>query len=281
MSPTQVSFLLNRGLLVLLVLLALLLVQQVVFLAIRRISRFVTHGPGAEHPEVRKRTDTVASLLKSVTNAVLIGLAIVFILEILGVDVRPFLAGAGILGIALGFGAQSLVKDCLTGIFILAEHQIAVGDMVQVAGLSGTVERMTVRSITLRDLEGRVHYVPNGEIRTVTNLSQGVAKFLIDIPIPADADAALALATLVEAARAFAADPARRGRLLEPPEVLGFERLGTGQNTIRLTLRALRQDQQLARDLRFAAMRALVARRIYAGATSRCAGGTEAPGEPS
>jgi small-conductance mechanosensitive channel len=261
-------FLLDRGVLVLIVLVALLLVQQVLFLLIRRISRFVAREAGADRPEVKKRADTVASLLKSVANVILIAIAIVFVLEILGVDVRPFLAGAGILGVALGFGAQSLVKDCLTGVFILAEHQIAVGDTVAIASVTGVVERVTVRSITLRDAEGRVHYVPNGEIKVVTNLSQGVARFLVDIPVPADADAALAMATLLEVVRAFALDPARRGRLLDPPEVLGFERLGAGQNTIRLVVRALRQDQALARDLRYAALRALAAHGILAGSTA-------------
>ncbi len=265
---TVVRFLFDRGALLLLVLVSLLLAQQFVFLLIRRVSRFVARGAGAERPEIKKRADTVASLLKSVANVLLIALGAVFVLEIVGVDVRPFLAGAGILGVAIGFGAQSLVKDCLTGVFILAEHQIAVGDTVQIAGVTGLVERVTVRSVTLRDMEGRVHYVPNGEIRLVTNLSQGVARFVVDVPIPADADAALALATLLEAVRAFAADPVRRGRLLDPPEVLGFERLGAGQNTIRLTLRALRQDVALARDLRYAAMRALAAHGIHAGGTS-------------
>jgi small conductance mechanosensitive channel len=270
------QYLFDRGFLLLVVLGALLVAQQLLFLLIRRVSRFVARGAGDDHPEVRKRADTVASLLKSVTNVALIGLGIVFVLEILGVDVRPFLAGAGILGVALGFGAQSLVKDCLTGVFILAEHQIAVGDTVQVAGVTGAVERVTVRSITLRDMEGRVHYVPNGEIRVVTNLSQGVARFLVDVPIPAEADAALAMATLLDTCRAFAADPARRGRLIEPPEVLGFERLGAGQYTVRLAVRALRQEGALARDLRYAALRALAAHGIIAGSTA-----SDAPEPPT
>lgn len=268
--PTEplTRLLFDRGILLLVVLVSLLVAQQLIFLLIRRVSRFVAREAGADRPEVRKRADTVASVLKSVANVFLVGLGLVFSLEILGVDVRPFLAGAGILGVALGFGAQGLVKDCLSGVFILAEHQVAVGDSVAIAGVTGVVERVTVRSVTLRDGEGRVHYVPNGEIKVVTNLSQGVARFLVDVPIPADADAALAMATLLDVVRAFAADPARRGRLLDPPEVLGFEKLGGGQNTIRLALRALRQDQALARDLRYAALRALAAHGILAGSTA-------------
>ena len=261
------TLLLDKGALLVVVLVLLFVAQQILFWLIRRLGRIVVRGAGTDHPEVKKRADTVASLLKSVANVVLIVLGLVFTLEILGVDVRPFLAGAGILGVALGFGAQSLVKDCLTGLFILAEHQIAVGDQVLIAGVTGTVERVTVRSVTLRDMEGRVHYVPNGEIRVVTNLSQGVARFLVDIAIPATADAAVAMASLMDTARQFAANPAYRGRLIDPPEVLGFERIGAGQNTIRITVRALRQDGAVARDLRYAALRTLAAHGIIAGST--------------
>jgi small conductance mechanosensitive channel len=179
----------------------------------------------------------------------------------------------------------------VNGVLILAENQIAVGDTVQVAGVTGVVERVQVRSVTLRDGEGRVHYIPTGEIRVVTNLSRGVAKFLVDIPVPADADAALALASLLAAAREFAADPAIRGRMVNPPDVLGFERLGAGQNTIRVVLHALRNDQALMRDFRFTALRALAAHGIHAGAASAGArtstdlAGAEAsvshPGEPA
>jgi len=262
-------FLVEQGLLLLVVVVALLVVQQLVFFFIRRVGRFVAREASSEHPEVQKRAATVSSVLKSTTNIALIGLGIVFALEILGIDVRPLIAGAGIAGVALGFGAQGLIKDALNGVFILAENQISVGDMVQVAGVTGVVERVKVRSVTLRDGEGRVHYVPSGEIRLVTNLTQGVARFPVDVPIPADADAALALATLLGVARAFADDPATRGRLLDPPEVLGFEQLGAGQNTIRITLRALRHDQALAREFRYAALRALAAHGIHAGGTSR------------
>jgi small conductance mechanosensitive channel len=262
-------FLVEQGLLLLVVVVALLVVQQLVFFFIRRVGRFVAREASSEHPEVQKRAATVSSVLKSTTNVGLIGLGIVFALEILGIDVRPFIAGAGIAGVALGFGAQGLIRDAVNGVFILAENQISVGDTVQVAGVTGVVERVKVRSVTLRDAEGRVHYVPSGEIRLVTNLTQGVARFPVDVPIPADADAALALATLLGVARAFADDPATRGRLLDPPEVLGFEQLGAGQNTIRITLRALRHDQALAREFRYAALRALAAHGIHAGGTSR------------
>lgn len=270
-----VRFLFDRGALLLGVIVGLALAQQLVYLVVRRIARFVVREAGPDRPEVKKRADTISSLLKSAANVLLIGVGLMFVLEIAGVNIGPLLAGAGIVGVALGFGAQSLVKDCLSGLFILAEHQVAIGDVVSVAGVSGAVERVTVRSITLRDFEGRLHYVPNGEIRVVTNLSQGAARFIVDVPIPAGADGAAALAALVGAAREFAVDPAVRGRLLEPPEVLGFESLGAGQNVVRLTVRALRSDMPLARALRARAVAGLAAVGIAAGATS--AGVAEAP----
>jgi small conductance mechanosensitive channel len=261
------TFLLDKGGLLLAVVIGFLLLHQLVRLLIRRLSQIVVRQAGVDHPEVKRRAATIAQVLKSVSNVLLIALCLFFSLEILGVDVRPLIAGAGILGVAVGFGAQSLVRDCLSGMFILAEHQIAVGDTVTVAGVTGVVETVKVRSITLRDPEGRVHYIPNGEIRVVTNLSQGVARVFVDVPVPATADPALALATLFECARAFATEPANRGRLIDAPEVLGFERIGAGQNTIRLAVRSLRHDAGIARELRFAALRALAAHGIIAGST--------------
>ena len=261
------SFLVDKGGLVLAVILGFLLLHQLLRLLIRRLARVVVRRAGVDHPEVKRRAATIAQVLKSVSNVLLIALCLFFSLEILGVDVRPLLAGAGLLGVAVGFGAQSIVRDLLTGVFILAEHQIAVGDTVTVAGVTGVVEVVKVRSITLRDPEGRVHYIPSGEIRVVTNQSQGVARSFVDVAIPATADQALALATLLNCVRAFASDPASRGRLIDAPEVLGFERIGAGQNTIRLAVRSLRHDAGVARDLRFAALRALAAHGIIAGST--------------
>ncbi len=266
-SPV-LHWLVHSGGRILFVVLGLALAQQVVYLLIRRVARFVVREAGPERPEVKKRADTVSSLLKSVANVALGGLGVLVVLDILGVNVGPFLAGAGILGVALGFGSQSLVKDCLAGLFILAENQASVGDVIAVAGVQGTVERVTVRSLTLRDFEGRLHYVPNGEIRVVTNLSQGAARFLVDVPIPAGADSARALSVLTQSVHAFAQAPAGKGRLLEPPEVLGFEALGAGQNTLRVTVRALRQDQHLARALRAHCIAALAAVGIPVGGTS-------------
>jgi small conductance mechanosensitive channel len=265
---TVLYWLFHQGLRILAVIVGLALVQQVVYFLIRRVARFVKREAGPERPDVKKRADTISSLLKSVANVALGGLGILFVLQILGIDVGPFLAGAGILGVALGFGSQSVVKDCLAGLFILAENQASVGDVVSIAGVQGTVERVTVRSITLRDYEGRLHYVPNGEIRVVTNLSQGAARFVIDVPMPAGADGARALTALNEAMRVFASDPTSRGKLLEAPEVLGFESLGAGQNVVRVTMRALRQDQHLARAMRAACMAALARVGIPAGGTS-------------
>ena len=260
-----VEWFLDRGVLLLVVVALSWLVQRALYLLIGRIARWVVRTSGSEHPEVRKRADTLSSILRSFANVLVGAIGVLFVLEICGVDVRPLLAGAGIVGVALGFGAQSLVKDLLAGIFILAENQIAVGDTVSLAGVTGTVEQVTVRSTTLRDFEGRVHYVPNGEMKVVTNLTQGAARLLVDVPIPVDVDPAAALAAAEEAAHAFGADPSARSLLLEPPEVLGLESLGVGQHILRVAVRALRRDQSVARRLRLALVRGLAARGIQAG----------------
>jgi small-conductance mechanosensitive channel len=258
----------QRGFEVLLLVAALVIAHQVLFLLIRRVNKVVVKNAGHDAPDVKKRADTVASVLKNVASVAVLGLGIVLVMEVMGVDVAPFLAGAGILGVALGFGAQSLVRDVLSGVFILSEHQISVGDTVMVAGVTGTVEQVRVRSLRLRDLEGRVHYIPNGEIRMVANLSQGAARFVVDIPVPADKDPAEALSIVRAAVQAFGAQPAQRALLLDPPETLGYEALGAGQNTIRVVARALRQDGQIVRELRYAVIVALAARGIQAGATA-------------
>jgi small conductance mechanosensitive channel len=143
------TFVLDRGFLLLAVVVGFFLLHQLLFLLIRRIKALVVRGAGVEHVDVKRRADTLASVLKSTTTVAIIGLGGFFILEILGVDVRPLVAGAGVVGVALGFGAQTLVKDCLSGVFILAEHQMAVGDTVMVGGVTGVVERVKVRASRL------------------------------------------------------------------------------------------------------------------------------------
>ena len=185
----------------------------------------------------------------------------------LGWDVRPLLAGAGILGVALGFGAQTLVRDVIAGVFILAEDQFAVGDLIEVNGRPATVEVITVRSTTLRDFNGHLYFVPNGEMRIVVNRSRGWARLAVDVAVPPDEDIERALAACEKVAESVNRDPAWRGRLLDPVQMWGIEGLSGIEAQIRLVVRAEPGPgaPETARELRRRIMLAFADARLRLG----------------
>lgn len=183
-----------------------------------------------------KRAQTVSGLLKGVGRIVIVLFALFLTLDTF-MDIAPLLAGAGILGLAVSFGAQSLVKDVIAGFFILMEHQFDVGDVIEVAGKAGVVERMTLRVVMLRDLEGTLHVVPNGQITTTSNRTRGWSRAVLDIGVGYASDVDQALEILRTEARAFAEDSAWSFKLDGPPEVVGVQGLGDNAVTIRVMLR--------------------------------------------
>jgi small conductance mechanosensitive channel len=185
-----------------------------------------------------QRAQTLKHILRHLTTVAVSLAALIHSLTVLGWDVKPLLAGAGILGVALGFGAQTLVRDWIAGVFILIENQFAVGDVIEVNGRPGTVEALTVRSTTLRDFNGYLHFVPNGEMKIVTNRSRGWNRLAVDVALRAGQDLDRALECCREVADAMNADPAWKTRLLEPVHVWGIERLGADAVVIRLVVRA-------------------------------------------
>lgn len=136
-----------------------------------------------DDPEQHKRLETLGRVLRYVAGVVITLITVMLVLSELGISIAPILASAGIVGLAIGFGAQSLVKDYFTGFFMLLENQVHQGDVVEVAGLGGLVEEITLRYIRLRDYEGSVHFIPNGAVTTVTNRSRGYAYALVDIGV--------------------------------------------------------------------------------------------------
>jgi moderate conductance mechanosensitive channel len=188
------------------------------------------------------RTETMGTVLRSLASALIYGIALVSILSALGLDLGPLLAGAGVLGVALGFGAQNLVKDFLAGIFILLEDQYGIGDIVDVGEVSapvasGVVEGITLRSTRLRDVNGTVWHVPNGEIRAVGNKSQLWARSLIDISVPYGTDVTKAMRVLKDVADELWHDEAWSDQVLEEPELWGVENLGPSEVTLRLVMK--------------------------------------------
>jgi small-conductance mechanosensitive channel len=160
--------------------------------------------------------------------------AVLLVLDKVGINLGPLLAGASIVGVALGFGAQSLVKDFLSGFFILAEDQFGVGDVITVSDTTGTVEEVNLRITRLRGADGTVWFVPNGEIRKVGNSAKDWSKALVDIVVPEDADIAATTAAMEAEAARLKDDPAWADALVEAPEVLGVEAVGTDGVTLRV-----------------------------------------------
>ncbi|GAA2860015.1 mechanosensitive ion channel [Pseudonocardia halophobica] len=184
-----------------------------------------------------QRTRTIGSVLRSITSAVILLIAAVMILAEFGVALGPILASAGIVGVAVGFGAQNLVRDFLSGMFMLLEDQYGVGDIVDLGEASGTVEAVGLRITTIRDVQGTVWYVRNGEILRVGNKSQGYAVAVVDLPLAHSADMAEVseLAGRVAAERVGQEDIAED--VLEDPEVLGVEKVTAEGATLRLTVK--------------------------------------------
>lgn len=223
---------------------------RLVRLLARRIVAAVDDGDPNTMTFAEKRGHTVAQLVRSVGRAVILVLALLLSLAQF-INITPLLAGAGIVGLAVSFGAQSLVKDIISGFFILVENQFVVGDIVQTAGVSGVVERVTLRVVQLRDLEGVLHTVPCGQIATVSNRTAGWSRAVVDIDVSYREPIDRALEVFREEAAALGSDRDWVTRFDGTPEVAGVERLGDSGVTIRTILRT-RPGQQvvIAREFR-------------------------------
>ncbi|HEY7591947.1 MAG TPA: mechanosensitive ion channel family protein [Actinophytocola sp.] len=185
-----------------------------------------------------QRAQTIGSVFKSIVSFIVFGLAFMMILGELGVNLGPILASAGIVGVAIGFGAQNLVKDFLSGVFMMLEDQYGVGDVVDTGEAIGTVEAVGLRITTLRDLNGTVWYVRNGEILRVGNSSQGFAVAVVDVPIGYGADVGQATEILQRATEEAVGTPPLSADVIEPPEVLGVERVTASEGiTMRATVK--------------------------------------------
>ena len=185
------------------------------------------------------RIETLARVFRNTAVIVIFIVAGTLVLGELGISIAPILATAGVAGVAIGFGAQSLIKDFLGGFFLLLDDQVREGDVVEVAGLSGLVEEVTLRYVRLRNFEGHVHFVPNGEIKTVTNRTRGFAHAVIEVGVAYREDPDEALAVMKDVARAMRADSIWQARLPEDLEVIGVEKLADSAVVLRARLRVV------------------------------------------
>ena len=199
---------------------------MLVLLAVARgtTSRLRTMLQGAlPSPEQVKRAETLAHVVQDVARVLIVAVGSLMILSELGLNVAPLLAAAGIGGLAVGFGAQSLVKDMITGFFILLENQIRVGDVVEIAGVSGVVEEVRLRTIRLRDLSGNFHIVPNGSVDKVMNYTYLYSYYLFDVGVAYREDVDEVMAVLKDVGAELQTDPEFNSDILEPLEMLGVD----------------------------------------------------------
>lgn len=183
--------------------------------------RFVTRQK--EDEEFQKRTKTLGEVIRYVIVLIIFAVTTMTILKELGIDIGPILAAAGIAGLAIGFGAQSLVKDVISGFFILLEDQIRVGDVVKISEKGGLVEKVGLRTTVLRDLHGNVHYVPNGSIAVVTNMTKEYSRYVFDIGVAYREDVDEVIEVIRGIDEEMRNDPAFKDDILEPIEIMGLD----------------------------------------------------------
>jgi small conductance mechanosensitive channel len=226
-----------------------------------RLARLSIVGEG-EASLAEQRARTAAQLLRNAGNFLIAVVALLSIANALDLQIGPFLASAGVLGLAISFGSQSLVRDFVTGFFLQLEQQFVLGDTVRVGSFEGTVERVTLRLVYLRDASGALHIIPNGSIMQVTNLSRTWGRVAVDVEISWE-DADRARDVLHAVAEALAKDPAWDDALLEKPTLTGIEKFVGGAVTYRIIARVVpsRRDE-VARELRYRVKRALDAARV-------------------
>jgi small conductance mechanosensitive channel len=206
----------------------------------------------------KSRAESIGAALAGVAAVAIWIVAVFSIASVLGVNLGPLLAGAGVAGVALGFGAQSLVRDCISGLFMLIEDQYGIGDQVDLGTASGTVERVSLRTTVLRGADGTVWHVPNGEVRRVGNQSKLWSMAVVDVDIPVDADLKDAREHIVTAAKDLCARPEWSSDVLEQPRVLGVESVRAEGVTLRLVVKSSPGRQwALQRALREAIKREL------------------------
>jgi len=240
------------------VVLLAVIIRFVVHRLIRRITRRAAQEPtGSDRGRVlfrerrQQRAAALGSVLENAASVIIFGIAAITILGDIGINLAPVLASAGVLGIAIGFGAQSLMQDFLAGIFMLMEDQYGVGDVVTIGLISGVVEAVSLRITTVRDVNGVAWHIRNGTISQAGNGSQGWARAVVDVPVPYDEDIPRARRLMTTAAARMWEEPAWREAILEEPELWGVQDLSTDAVTLRVAARTVPLRQfEVERELR-------------------------------
>jgi small conductance mechanosensitive channel len=200
-----------------------------------------SHDPADR--EQGQRLITITGVVSMIISLTVWALVVLTIMAVWGVPMTPLIAVGTTIGVAVGFGAQDFIKDVIGGFFILTEDQYSIGDIVTIAGVSGTVEAITIRTTVLRDLDGYRHFVPNGETRVASNLTSGFSRVVIDVAVSYGTDLDRALDVVTDEANLMAADPVWANSFLEEPQTLGVNELESSSVIIRLLLTTVSEER--------------------------------------
>ncbi len=247
------------GLKILLIVLLSFALVRITALVVRRFEYEMSLGTDLDAVERGKRARTLGSVVQNATTALVVGIALLMVLKLLDLDITPVLTGAGVAGLAIGFGAQTLVRDIISGFFLILEDQIRVGDAASINGNSGIVEAINLRTVVLRDGEGTVHVYPNGAINTLANRSKDFSYYMIDLPVSYYDDIDRLAAVLRQVGADLQADPAFGPSILEPIEVFGVDSFGDWSLKLKARIKTIPLKQWVVgRELRKRIVKAFV-----------------------
>ena len=258
------SWFLGSGLRIVLIALLTYLLVRIIASSARRLEEEISHDSSAVDAAERfKRARTLSRLVQNVLTVALTAVATLMVLREMDVDIMPILTGAGIAGLAVGFGAQTLVKDLISGFFLILENQVRVGDVATINGTGGLVEAINLRTVILRDLEGVVHIFPNGSIERLSNRTKDFSYYVVDVGVAYKEDPDVVMDVLREVGAELAADPRYQLAVLEPLEILGVDAFEESQVTIKIRIKTVPLKQwEVGRELRRRIKKAFDARRI-------------------
>jgi small-conductance mechanosensitive channel len=244
-------WLLASGLRVVLIVLISWLVVRISRSAAERIERELARGASLDVIERTRRAQTLGRLVQNVLAVLVSAIALLMILRELGVDIMPMVTGAGIVGVALGFGAQYLVRDIIAGFFLIYENQVRVGDVAAINGVGGLIEEVNLRTTVLRDNEGAVHVFQNGAINALANRSKDYAYYVLDVNVPYGQDTDRVTVTLRQVGQDMVGDPQFRDKILAPLEIMGVDAFLDTRVTIKTRIKTLPLKQwEVGRELR-------------------------------
>ena len=241
------EWLVSQGPSVIFIILLLFVSLKLLNLVIRRLKKLFAHralkGDKIELLETEKRMNTLLGILKGIGRIIIWAVFIMILLKKFGFDIAPILAGAGILGLAVGFGAQELVRDFISGFFILLENQVRTGDVAIINGTGGLVEKIELRTITLRDFSGVVHVFQNGKINSISNMTKEWSAMVFDIGVAYKEDVDNVMKIMQEVGEQLLSDSKFKDKIIEPLEIFGLDQFGDSAIVIKARLKTIPIEQ--------------------------------------